>query len=264
MDIPRSQHLTRLRELLSRHPVVGLIGARQVGKSTLARTLAAETDESVAVFDLENSEDVARLADPLLALEPLQGLVILDAVQRCPDLFPILRVLADRPGCPSRFLVLGSASPELLRQSSETLAGRIVYHHLSGLDLSEVGIEDHEKLWLRGGFPRSFTADTDAASMEWRRAFVRTFIERDLPQPRSTSESGQSASLVCCRTYRRCHRRSCRHVVVALGGQTWSSGFLLLRHCSSACPRPGCQTVNCKYPAPVSVPVSGTAAVPGV
>jgi predicted AAA+ superfamily ATPase len=118
----------------------------------------------------------------MLALKPLRGLVILDEVQRRPGLFTTLRVLADRAPCPCRFLVLGGAAPELLQQSSETLAGRIAYYRLAGFDAGEVGAADYAVLWRRGGFPRSFLARTDAASMEWRRGFIRTFVERDIPQ----------------------------------------------------------------------------------
>jgi hypothetical protein len=148
----------------------------------LARLVAQTRSESVTLFDLENDEDLARLADPMLALKGLRGLVILDEIQRRPELFRTLRVLADRPESPCRFLVLGSASPELLKQSSETLAGRIVYHRLGGFSLEEVGVRDRDLLWCRGGFPRSFLAPTDRDSMEWRREFIRTFVERDLPQ----------------------------------------------------------------------------------
>jgi len=129
-----------------------------------------------------DDEDLARLTDPMLALKRLRGLVILDEIQRRPDLFRALRVLADRSDDLCRFLVLGSASPELLKQSSETLAGRIVYHRLAGFGLEDVGVRGQERLWCRGGFPRSFLARTDANSMEWRRGFIRTFVERDLPQ----------------------------------------------------------------------------------
>jgi hypothetical protein len=168
--------------LLQRHPVVGIIGARQVGKSTMARLLAARWSGPVTIFDLESDEDLARLADPLLGLRRLNGLVILDEIQRRPDLYPTLRVLADRPETPCRFLILGSAAPELLRQSAETLAGRIAYHHLGGFTLGEVEADALLGLWRRGGFPRSFLARTEAESLEWRRAFIRTFVERDLPQ----------------------------------------------------------------------------------
>lgn len=171
----------RIEGLLARHPVVGLVGARQVGKTTLARQVGSRR-RGLTVFDLESPRDVARLAEPQLALEPLRGLVILDEIQRQPNLFGVLRVLADRPRTPARFLVLGSASPDLLRQSAETLAGRIAYLELPGLSLDEVGPQATLPLWVRGGFPRSFLASTNAASLEWRGAFIQTFLERDLPQ----------------------------------------------------------------------------------
>lgn len=181
-EVTRSRVAERLTDLLTRFPVAGLIGARQVGKTTLARQLAAAGSGPVTVFDLEHPGDVARLAEPTLALEGLTGLVVIDEVQRRPDLFPELRVLADRPAVPCRFLVLGSASPALLRQSSESLAGRIAYLQVGGFLLDEVGIDHADDLWLRGGFPRSFLAPSAAASFEWRQQFVRTFLERDLPQ----------------------------------------------------------------------------------
>lgn len=180
--IDRPDHIERVLGLLDRHPCVGLIGARQVGKTTLARTIAKEREGGTTFFDLESSEDRARLQDPMLTLKPLTGLVVLDEVQRAPEIFETIRVLVDRPRSPATFLVLGSASPELLRQSSETLAGRIAYHELGGLSLEEVGIKNHGRLWLRGGFPRSFLAKNDNDSHEWRGGFIRTFLERDLPQ----------------------------------------------------------------------------------
>lgn len=134
------------------------------------------------MFDLGSPADQARLADPMLALERQTGLVVLDEIQRAPEIFAVLRVLADRPRPRARFLVLGSASPELLRQSAESLAGRIVYHDLGGFSLSELGPRALDRLWLRGGFPRSYLARSDSASAEWRRAFVATFLERDLPR----------------------------------------------------------------------------------
>jgi predicted AAA+ superfamily ATPase len=179
--IERPHHVAWVRRLLSEQPVVALLGARQIGKTTLARQVARSYGASVAFFDLESSRDLAKLADPMLALEPLRGLVVLDEVQRRPDIFPTLRVLADRPRG-ARFLVLGSASPELLRQTSETLAGRIAFHHLDGLSLREVGSRRASDLWLRGGFPRSFVARTLGTSLRWRRDFVSTYLERDLPQ----------------------------------------------------------------------------------
>ena len=181
--VVRQDRLSRVAGLLTRHPIVGLLGARQVGKTTLAREVARRYGRPVGFFDLEDPRDLARLAEPMLTLEPLRGLVVLDEIQRRPDIFPVLRVLADRRRTPARFLVLGSASLDLLRQSSETLAGRIAYVELPGLSLGEIGSDRSvSSLWLRGGFPRSFLAPTNAASMEWRQSFIRTFLERDLPQ----------------------------------------------------------------------------------
>lgn len=186
--IVRSRHTSRIRQLLDEFAVVGLLGARQVGKTTLARALVGEP---VHWFDLEDPVHLAALADPSLALRSLTGTIVIDEVQRKPDLFPLLRVLADRPGKPARFVVLGSAAPDLLRQSSETLAGRIAYHLLGGFTLDEVGGEAAESLWLRGRFPDAFLAASDEASFRWREQFVRTFIERDaallgLPLPPAT------------------------------------------------------------------------------
>jgi predicted AAA+ superfamily ATPase len=180
VKLARPTEVAEVLQRLRRAPVVGLLGPRQVGKTTLALEVAGGWTGPVARFDLERPSDLARLADPELALEPLKGLVIIDEVQRRPDLFPVLRVLADRPKKPARFLVLGSASPELLRQESETLAGRISFHELSGFDVSEVGAARSDRLWLRGGFPASFTAGSDASSFSWREDFIRTFLERDL------------------------------------------------------------------------------------
>jgi predicted AAA+ superfamily ATPase len=180
--IERRRELKTLRRLLRFYPVVGIVGARQVGKTTLARSLVAETKVPVSYFDLENPEDLSRLGDPMLALKGLKGLVVIDEIQRYPELFPVLRVLVDRPRPLCRFLILGSASPELLRQGSETLAGRIFYHQLKSFSLDEVGMKHSVRLWLRGGFPRSFLAQSDIESNEWRRGFIRTFLERDLPQ----------------------------------------------------------------------------------
>lgn len=179
--IARNHHLGALKRLLRRYPVVAVLGARQVGKTTLtAEWIQIEAPGSTR-FDLENPADLARLADPMLALGELSGTVIVDEIQRRPELFPALRVLADRRPLKARFLLLGSASPALLRQSSESLAGRIAYYELPGLSLREVGERMAARLWLRGGFPRAFLARTDAESMEWRQAFLRAFLERDLP-----------------------------------------------------------------------------------
>jgi hypothetical protein len=162
--------------------VVAILGARQVGKTTLAAMLSEAVGGAVRRFDLEDPDDLARIEEPKLALASLEGLVVIDEVQRLPGLFPVLRVLVDRPAATARFLILGSASPDLLRQGSETLAGRIAFHDLDGLALDEVGPDSADSLWLRGGFPRSFLAPSDKDSAEWRREFVRTFLERDLPQ----------------------------------------------------------------------------------
>jgi predicted AAA+ superfamily ATPase len=175
----RPVHLAEVRRLLRDNPVVALVGARQVGKTTLARELSRSWRGPTDHFDLEDPRDVARLADPMLALSAASGLVVLDEVQFRPDLFPVLRVLADRAR-PARFLVLGSASGELLQQGSESLAGRIAWKELPPLGLDEVGPDQGPRLWLRGGFPRSFTARNGPASAQWRRDFIRTFLERDL------------------------------------------------------------------------------------
>jgi hypothetical protein len=159
--------------------VVAIVGARQVGKTTLAREVARSFVGQKEHYDLEDPRDLARLADPMLALDSARGLVVLDEIQQRPDLFSSLRVLADRPRG-ARFLVLGSASGDLLRQGSESLAGRIAWHELPPFGLEEVGVERGELLWLRGGFPRSFSARTASASAQWRRDFVRTFLERDV------------------------------------------------------------------------------------
>ena len=187
MRIPRNHHLTRVRLLLREFPVVALLGARQVGKTTLARQLAEAHHDPVAWFDLEDPADLARLEDPGLELRPLRGLVVLDEIHRVPDIFQLLRVLADRPGLPARFLVLGSASSDLLRQTSESLAGRVAFHQLNGFDLTEA--DDLERLWLRGGFPRSYLAKSGAASRRWRDGFIRTLLARDLPGFGSTIPS---------------------------------------------------------------------------
>ena len=182
--VVREQHGAQVRELLEDFPVVGIVGARQVGKTTLARRLIADLPGPVTVFDLEDPTHERRLADAKLALAPLRGLVVIDEVQRHEGIFRLLRVLVDRPDNPARFLILGSASPGLLRQSSESLAGRIAYHELLPFRIGEVsaGPETVERLWLRGGFPRAFLAADDRRSMRWRSTFIRTFLERDLPQ----------------------------------------------------------------------------------
>jgi len=178
--IPREQLLDQIRQALKRSRVVALLGPRQCGKTTLARQIVPAG--APEYFDLENPRDLARLDEPMSALEPLRGTVVIDEVQRRPDLFPILRVLADRVPLPARFVILGSASPGLLRQSSESLAGRMERIIMGGFTLSEVGLDAHPKHWLRGGFPLSFLAEDDEGSFLWRGEFVQTFLERDVPQ----------------------------------------------------------------------------------
>jgi predicted AAA+ superfamily ATPase len=178
--LKRLQLLARLQAGLRTSPAVALLGPRQCGKTTLARQLAGSSKSTY--FDLENPVDLARLSEPLTALEPLRGLIVIDEVQRHPDLFPILRVLLDRRPIRARFLILGSASPDLLRQGSETLAGRIAIVDMAGFTLEELNRPDLNRLWLRGGFPRSFLARTETASTAWREDFIRTFLERDLAQ----------------------------------------------------------------------------------
>ena len=175
--VVRSQAEADLRLALRRSPVVLIVGARQVGKTTLARTIVPR--DSVNYFDLEDPVDLARLSEPLLALEPLRGTVVIDEVQRHPDLFPLLRVLADREDRPATFLVLGSASPEALRQSSESLAGRIEILELPGLGAADLN-GNSDLVWLRGGYPRAVLARSDADANMWLRSYLRTLATRDL------------------------------------------------------------------------------------
>ncbi|OFZ70172.1 MAG: hypothetical protein A2Z01_09650 [Betaproteobacteria bacterium RBG_16_58_11] len=178
--VERVHALGQLRRALKRSRVVALVGPRQCGKTTLARQLVRP--DSLNYFDLEDPASIARLTEPMLALAPLRGVVVIDEVQRRPDLFPVLRVLADRKPLSARFLILGSASPALLHQSSETLAGRVETIALSGFNLSEVGAAQMSRHWLRGGYPRAFLARSNADSLAWRQQFIQTFVERDLPQ----------------------------------------------------------------------------------
>ncbi len=166
--------------MLTIHPVAALLGPRQCGKTTVARMIAEQRPSTY--FDLENPVDVRRLSAPMTVLETMSGLVIIDEVQRQPDLLELLRVLVDRPENAARFLLLGSASPQLVRGASKLLAGRIGFTDLSGFNLTEVDTSRPDRLWLRGGFPRSFLADDDSLSMAWRESFIRTFLERDIPQ----------------------------------------------------------------------------------
>ena len=178
--LSRTDYLHQLEVVTSRSPVTALLGPRQCGKTTLARQLAASCKSTF--LDLESEPDVRRLANPELVLGSLDGLVVLDEIQRMPRLFNALRVLVDRAESRSRFLILGSASPELVRGVSESLAGRVEFIELAGFGLAETGVETWVKLWLRGGFPRSYLAAADSDSMAWREGFIRTFLERDIPQ----------------------------------------------------------------------------------
>jgi len=178
--IPRPVALSRIADVFRVHPITALLGPRQCGKTTLARMFAEQ--ETSTFFDLENPVDIRRLSAPLSVLEGISGLVIIDEVQRRPDLFELLRVLVDRPQNTTRFLILGSASPRLVKGVSESLADRIGFVDLSGFDLGEVEAENQTTLWVRGGFPRSFLSDNDSSSLTWRDDFIRTFLERDIPQ----------------------------------------------------------------------------------
>lgn len=178
----RANWIAKITDRFAVQPVVGLLGPRQCGKTTLARAYAERHPElSVTRFDLEDPLDLAALGNPRLALQDLSGLVIIDEIQRAPELFPLLRVLVDRPQNPARFLVLGSASRDLLRQSSESLAGRIGYIELTPFSLTETGPQAKDRLWLRGGFPPAFLAASESASRQWRKDYIATFLERDIP-----------------------------------------------------------------------------------
>ncbi len=178
--IQRDSVLSTIKIALGRSRVVALVGPRQSGKTTLARQIVLP--DSLNYFDLEDLASLSRLEEPMTALRNLRGIVVIDEIQRRPDLFPILRVLCDRDPLPARFLILGSASPDLVRASSESLAGRVETISISGFSLAEVGVDGLEQHWLRGGFPRSYLAATEADSIAWRKNFVQMFLERDLPQ----------------------------------------------------------------------------------
>jgi predicted AAA+ superfamily ATPase len=178
--IHRKADMDLVRSALKRSRVVALLGPRQSGKTTLARQFVPA--DSLNYFDLEDPQSLARLTEPDTALRPLRKLVVIDEIQRRPDLFPLLRVLADRQPLPARFLILGSASPDLLKQSSETLAGRLETIPLEGFRLADLGFAMQTRHWVRGGFPLSYTARTETDSVRWRRQFLQTFLERDVPQ----------------------------------------------------------------------------------
>src|ERR1035438_7841485 len=191
--IDRKGDVAAVRAALRLSRVVPLLGPRQCGKTTLARKFVSP--DSLNYFDLEEPQSLARLTEPDTALRPLEKLVVIDEIQRRPDLFPLLRVLADRTPLPARFLILGSASPDLLRQSSESLAGRLETVSLEGFRLSDLGAAAQSRHWLRGGFPLAYTARTEADSLTWRRQFLQTFLERDLPQLGIRSEERRPPKL---------------------------------------------------------------------
>lgn len=178
--LSRPHNLQLVSTAMSRSPIVAILGPRQVGKTTLARLVTQ--DRQATYLDLESQPDIRRLQNPELALGSLDGLVVIDEIQVLPELFAVLRVLVDRPQNQARFLILGSASPDIVKNVSETLAGRVEFIELAGFDLSEVGPEHWDELWVRGGFPRAFLAGSDEDSAAWREGFIRTFLERDIPQ----------------------------------------------------------------------------------
>jgi predicted AAA+ superfamily ATPase len=177
--ICRPSYLEQLSNAVQRSPVTALLGPRQCGKTTLARMFGE--GKTTTYFDLESQPDLRRLQNPELMLGSLRGITILDEIQEMPELFKVLRVLVDRPTNQARFLILGSASPDIIKNASETLAGRVEFVELSGFDLQEIATGSIDTLWLRGGFPRSFLAESDEDSMAWREGFIRTFLERDIP-----------------------------------------------------------------------------------
>jgi len=177
--ITRSYYLRRLEKAVNRSPIVSILGPRQIGKTTLATQFASNRE--TVFFDLERESDRLRLSNPELVLGAAKGLVVIDEIQVMPKLFQTLRVLVDRSDS-ARYLILGSASPDIVRGASETLAGRVEFIELTGFGLEEIGAREWRKLWLRGGFPRSFLAESEEDSYIWREGFLRTFLERDLPQ----------------------------------------------------------------------------------
>lgn len=178
--IQRNGYINRIAEAIERSPIAALLGPRQCGKTTLARMVCEQ--RPCTYFDLESPADLRRLENPDMMLSSLSGLVVIDEIQTLPELFPILRVLVDRPDCDCQFLILGSASPGIIKHVSETLAGRVEFVDMTGFDLSELGLSARKDLWIRGGFPRSYLAASEADSIVWREGFIRTFLQRDIPQ----------------------------------------------------------------------------------
>ena len=181
MLLQRKDLEKQIIDSLESSPITILLGPRQCGKTTIARSIT-QNRKSI-FFDLENpSESGGLKQSPMLMLESLEGLVVLDEIQRAPELFPVLRVLADRKGANARFLILGSASPRLIREASESLAGRISFVDMSGFSLKDLGVENWKQAWMKGTFPRSYLSKSDSEGQKWREDFIRTFLERDIPQ----------------------------------------------------------------------------------
>ncbi len=178
--VERKKYLEEIRRCFRRSNAVCLLGPRQCGKTTIARMLGWKGDKHY--FDLEDPMHFTRLSEPMITLESLKGLVVIDEIQRKPELFEILRVLLDRVDSRTRFLLLGSASSRLVKGISESLAGRVAFVDMSGFNIAEVGIINYRQLWLRGGFPLSYLAENESDSLDWRNDFIRTFLERDIPQ----------------------------------------------------------------------------------
>ena len=176
--ISRNQIKKDIKDGLKRSRIIALVGPRQCGKTTLAREFVSI--DSLNYFDLEDPSSLVRLEEPMTGLKDLTGIIVIDEIQRRPDLFPILRVLADRTPLPAKFLILGSSSPDLIQRSTESLAGRIEIIEMKGFSLNEIGFENQQKHWLRGGFPRSYLAPSDADSATWRKNFIKTVSERDI------------------------------------------------------------------------------------
>ena len=172
-----------IQQSINEFPITGILGSRQVGKTTLAKEIREAVGKQTIYIDLELPSDRDKLRDPELYLRQFpEYVVIIDEIQRMPELFPLMRALVDQKKRKGRFLILGSASPDLIKRASESLAGRIIYHELAPLNLQETGDECLTKLWLRGGYPESFLSDDDERSFAWREAYIRTYLEMDIPQ----------------------------------------------------------------------------------
>lgn len=180
MEIKRSPEIALLKERLKNYPAVAILGPRQCGKTTLAHQFARIWKKNVVFFDCEDPQDINRLSEPLTAFKDATGLIVLDEIQRVPDLFPVLRVIIDRKE-DKKFLILGSASPDLIKQTAESLAGRISYIEMRGFSCEHIDTSAVDRLWIRGNFPRSFLARNEHVSYRWRQDFIATFLERDIP-----------------------------------------------------------------------------------